>query len=101
MRELPDSTKVWRPPAATVDIHTPGPKVTRQGDAKKVSSSDIEEGGSCLTDDVLLLLILPSPDFLLSTQDSIPLVVFVLSGFGPSVLSSGFTTLVFAKLKKF
>ena len=80
MGELPDSAKVWRPPAATVDILTPGLKVTRQGDAKKVSSSDIEEvSGSCLADDVLLLLILPSPAFLF------PLVEFELWGFGPSV----------------
>lgn len=79
MENLPDSAKVWRPPAAMVDILTPGPKVTRQGDAKKVSSSDIEElSGSCLADDVLLFLILPSLAFLLSTRDNIPPVEFEL-----------------------
>lgn len=59
--KLPDNARVWRPPAATVAILTPGFSVTRHGNAERVSSPDDELSAACFTEDILLLLVLSSP----------------------------------------
>lgn len=60
--DLPDKANVWRPPAATVLILTPGPRLTRQGSADKFSSLD-ELSGPCLDDANFLRFALSSPLF--------------------------------------
>lgn len=59
--DLPDKASVWRPPAATVTIFTPGLNDTKQGSADSISSLDVELSGACLADDSLLRLVLSSP----------------------------------------
>lgn len=57
--DLPDKASVWRPPAATVTIFTPGLNDTKQGSADS-DSSPVELSGACLADDSLLRLVLSS-----------------------------------------
>lgn len=73
--KLPDNAKVCLPPAATVDILTPGLSVTRQGKAERVSSLAEELSAVCLADETRLRFTDSSPAPLLSTAvpDPLPL----------------------------
>lgn len=71
--DLPDNAKVWRPPAATLAILTPGFSVTRHGNAERVSSPD-ELSAACLDDNILRRFVLSSPPPLLSVPDTPPAV---------------------------
>lgn len=75
---LPDKAKEWRPPAATVVILTPGPRVTRQGDGVNVSSPSVTLSFSCLADDTFLRFTVSSTTFLSFSWLNVPL--FVLEG---------------------
>jgi hypothetical protein len=70
--ELPDNAKVWRPPAATEAILTPGFSVTRHGNAERDSSPDDELSAACFADDILLRFVLSSPPPLASALDTVP-----------------------------
>lgn len=72
IQQIPDNTNVWRPPAATVAIFTPGFNVTRHGNAERVSSPDDDASAACLDDDIRLRFVLSSPPPLLSTLDGVP-----------------------------
>lgn len=61
---LPDNANVWRPPAATALILTPGPRFTKQGGNVNVSSPEVVLSISCLADDIFLRLEISSPYFL-------------------------------------
>lgn len=80
--ELPDNANVCRPPAATVVICTPEPKVTRYGEMVKNSSPDIELSGSCLADATFLLFTASSPGLLPSTLETAPPVKLEPSDLG-------------------
>ena len=69
---IPDNANVWRPPAATVAILTPGFNATRQGNAERFSSPDVELSIDCLDDDIRLRFVLSSPPPLPSTLDTNP-----------------------------
>lgn len=60
--KVPDNARVWRPPAATVAILTPGFNVTRHGNAERGSSPDDELSATCFAEDNLLRFVLSSPD---------------------------------------
>lgn len=51
---------MWRPPAATVAILTPILRVTRHGNAERLSSLEVELSAGCFPADTLLLLELSS-----------------------------------------
>lgn len=59
--DLPDNANVWRPPAATAMILTPGFSVTRHGNAERFSSPEEELSAACLADDTRLLFVVSSP----------------------------------------
>lgn len=59
--DLPDNANVWRPPAATAMILTPGFSVTRHGNAERFSSPEDELSADCLADDIRLLFVVSSP----------------------------------------
>lgn len=63
--KLPDNAKVWRPPAATEVIFTPGSSSTIQGGAERDSLAGGGLSSSCLAV-VVLLLFAVSSGFLLS-----------------------------------
>ena len=63
--ELPDNAKVWRPPAATEVIFTPGSNSTIQAGAERDSSARGGLSSSCLAV-IVLLLFAVSSGFLLS-----------------------------------
>lgn len=63
--KLPDNANVWRPPAATEVIFTPGSSSTIQGGAERDSSAGGGLSSSCLAVTVLLLFVVSSA-FLLS-----------------------------------
>ena len=71
--DLPDNAKVWRPPAETVAILTPGLSVTRHGKADSVSSPADELSAACFADDFLCLFVLSSLLPLPSSPDKVPL----------------------------
>jgi len=71
--DLPDNVKVWRPPAETVTILTPGLSVTRHGKAEGVSSPLDELSAACFADDILRLFVLSSLLPLPSSPDKVPL----------------------------
>lgn len=70
--ELPDNAKVWRPPAATAAILTPGFSVTRHGKAERVSSPEDELSAACFAEDTLLRFVFSSPPPLASIPDIVP-----------------------------
>lgn len=69
--QLPDNARVWRPPAATEVILTPGVSATRHGNAERVSSPVDELSAACFTEDILLLFVFSSPLPLASVLETI------------------------------
>ena len=61
MKPIPDNASVWRPPAATLAILTPGFSVTRHGNAVRTSSPDDDVSAVCFAEDTLLRFVLSSP----------------------------------------
>nr|GLL26880.1 hypothetical protein Itr_chr05CG08880 [Ipomoea trifida] len=64
--DIPESAKVWRPPAATEVILIPGSSATRQGGAERDSSAGGGLSISCLKGETFLRFGVSSPVFLLS-----------------------------------